>query len=166
MTDDTPAKWECVTCGTVYDPTTDVPVGDDTPAPTAKIAGPAGAGDAAPRQTGACQPTGPAAGGSAGSTNPTGSPAPTMSADDEDLPTPAMQRMDLRVIGLKADAIMQRERAEKAEAEVRALHTRLDAAHSVIRKVLDGPGQPLTPDECDAMRTATENPTPQPENDR
>jgi len=53
----------------------------------------------------------------------------------------------------------------QAKAEVRALTARLDAAHSVIRKVLDGPGQPLTPDECDAMRTATENPTPQPEND-
>jgi len=73
----TEPPWECVTCGTVYDPSAAVPVGDDTPAPTAKIAGPAGAGDAAPRQTGTCQPTGPAAGGSAGSTNPTGSPAPT-----------------------------------------------------------------------------------------
>jgi len=51
----------------------------------------------------------------------------------------------------------QRERAERAEAGMRALTARLDAAHSVIRKVLAGPGQPLTPDECDAMRTATED---------
>jgi len=35
---DTP-KWECVTCGTVYDPTADVPVGDDTSADERNIAG-------------------------------------------------------------------------------------------------------------------------------
>ena len=41
----------------------------------------------------------------------------TLAPDTAVLPTPAMQRMDLRVINLKAEAIKNRERAERAEAE-------------------------------------------------